>query len=681
MKIKLFCILLLPILIFSCSEPTPFLNTKEKNFLQQNDSIKISVFPYYPPYQFINENGEIEGVFIEYIELIEKKIGYKFQKVYYTDWPKLLQDAKKDKIDIILEIQETDERKSYLEFYSLSFESKHVIITRKNESFDITNKNDLLNKTIVLPQDYAVVDNIKKAYPSLKIATEKNEVECLKKINSGIYDAFIGPRVVSNYFIRSHKLDELIFGSEIDLRYKPGLAIDKENLILNSIIKKTLKNISQKEKQLILDNWLYSNVVPFYKTARFWIFFALITILIVICIASANYYLKYKIKQRTEELLMAKEVAEESNRLKTNFINNIPQEIKTPMNGIQGLSEILDDESLSPEKRKKYTQMIIGSSRTLISIVDDILEISKLQTDRFVVRLKEINLFELFKALFLFYEIKAKEKNIELILKNNISSAQNLVLLDKPKLNKILHALISNAIKFTEIGTVTISYEIKNEIILIDIIDTGCGISEKYQNQIREGLSLEKVSFIKDFKGFGFGLIIAKKNADFIGGKINFSSTPQKGSIFTLTLPYNPIYSSIKNDTKNHVSKGEKNLILIAEDVDTNFLFLKTILTKIEPYNFIIYRAKNGKEAVAICEENKNIDLILMDIKMPVMNGYDATKYIKKMHPDIPIIAQTAYSIDEDIQKALESGCDDFISKPVDKKALISIVQKYFSAL
>ncbi len=668
--------------IYSCSQST-VLTATEKKWLQENDSLKVAIFPYYPPYQFVNKYNNIDGIFIEYLELIEKKIDCKFQKEYYKDWPILIQDVKNNKIDIILEIQETNARKSYLSFHSPFFESKHVIITRKEATFG-SDIHDLLTKTVALPQDYAITENLRTKYPSLNIVTHRDELTCLQKLNSGEYDAYIGPRAVVNYFIRSHKLNNLKINSEIDFTYEPGLAVNKHNKILNKIIDKTITSITREERESLLNNWFYNAVTPFYQTTQFWILFSLISLLSLMIATSFNAYLKFKIRQRTEELLIAKDIAEESNRLKTNFIKNIPSEIRSPMNEIIDLSGFLNSDELTQEKRKKYTRKIIGNSKELLTTIDNILEVSKLQTKRFTVKLTEVNLYNVLKELVTFHEIKSKEKNNKLYLDTDILDHQNLcILMDRTKLKKVLTTFINNAITYTNNGDIKISCILEDSSLKISIKDNGIGICPKKQPIINESLAATINDLYQEYEGLGLGLIIAKKNADIIGGQITFNSHMNEGTTFTLTLPYTPVAPSKKRNRTNQKekkrTKEQKHIILIAEDGETNFLFLKTILTKMIDYEFIIYRAKNGKEAVTICQENENINMVLMDIKMPIMDGYDATKYIKKMRPDLPIIAQTAYSIEEDVQKALDAGCDDFVSKPVDRKILKPILQKYFS--
>ena len=192
----------------SCST-TPTLNNPEQEWLRQSDSITVALFPYYPPYQFINDQGKIDGIFIEYLNLLEQKIGYKFAKKEYTNWVKLVNDAKTNNIDIILEIQKTEERRAHFNFYAKFLKSPHVMVTRKDISYRPNLKN-VSNEKITVPEEYAIHEILKKEYPKLNIITEEDDLTCLKKLNSGTYDIYIGPKAVANYFIKSENLNNLI---------------------------------------------------------------------------------------------------------------------------------------------------------------------------------------------------------------------------------------------------------------------------------------------------------------------------------------------------------------------------------------------------------------------------------------------------------------------------------------
>ncbi len=666
--------------ISSCSKSDDLLNDSEKKWLHEHkDSIKVAVFPYYPPYQFINNNDNIDGILIDYLHLIENKIDYTFQKQYYTDWPRLLKDIQNQKVDFILEIQKTAKREEYLNFYTEIYESPFVLVTRDDADPNIKIE-DLKGKTLAIPKDFSIDDYLRRHYPYLNIKNYRDDITCMLKVQSGICDAFVGPRAVVNHYIKYKNIKNLRIASDINFSYIPGIAVHKDNKILCSIIDKTTKNISDKETQAILDNWLFNIIKPFYKKSKFWIILSSIVLLLSFCIILINLYLKYKIKEKTQELRNAKDKAEESNKIKTNFIQNISHEIRTPMNGIMGFSELLKADSITSKERTEYSNIIIKSSKELINSVDNILEISKLETKKIIISPQNTNIKMLLDQLIAIHKIKADKKGLVIQLKNKIPEEKNIIFVDRSKLFKILSNFIDNSIKFTNDGTITISCCIKNQSLIISIEDTGIGIKSEDQKIIFQSYSQSEKEISKNYGGLGLGLAIAKKNADLIGGKITFNSKESNGSIFTLNTPYIPMQDNNKTipNTEETILKQKKHIILIAEDGEINFLLLKTVLTKMTDFDFVIHRAVNGKEAVSICEENEEIDIVLMDIKMPIMNGYDATKRIKKIRPDLPVIAQTAFSTEEDIEKALAAGCDDFIAKPVDNKILKPILQKYF---
>ncbi|MCK8522923.1 transporter substrate-binding domain-containing protein [Aquimarina sp. D1M17] len=684
LKKLLFPILLVLVLIvyFSCSRPSSTLTEEEHSWLQ-NNNVTVALFPYYAPYQFINENEKIDGILIDYLDLIEQKAGHKFERKLYSNWEQLLDDTKNNKVDIVLEIQETLERDAYLNFYAQLFKSNFVIVTRKDNNSGV-NLKDYYNKTITVPKDYGIHEILKENEKGLPVATEIDDKSCLVKLNDGKYDAYIGPKAVANFIIKTENLNNLEIVGETGYVYMPSLAVQNNNSLLNGIIEKIQNDIDEKDKNLIFDNWLYLEIVPFYKKANFWIMLSLVILLFSVVVLLLNKYLKYLIGKKTEELHIAKERAEESNKLKTAFIHNISHEVRTPMNGIIGFSELLNDPEITSEKQKEYSKIIIDSSNQLITIIDDIIEISRLQTNQVELQLEETNFNSVLQILFTEFQSKAISKNIAIHLDNKLTDEQGTILMDRAKINKILSNLIDNAIKFTKKGIVEISSYIEKDNLIISIQDTGIGIKSEDQEIIFRNFSQSEKDVTKSYDGLGLGLSIAQKNAELIKGKITFTSIPTKGSTFTVSVPYLPIFDPNKANKPEieHLPSENipiKQVILIVEDGDVNFLFLKTILQKMKGYKFVIHRAENGKKAVDICENNENIDLILMDIRMPVMDGYTATKKIKKIRPKLPIIAQTAYSTEEDVQRALEAGCDDFVAKPVDRKILKPIINKYFA--
>ncbi len=382
-------------------------------------------------------------------------------------------------------------------------------------------------------------------------------------------------------------------------------------------------------------------------------------------------------KKMVDELIVAKEKAEESDNLKTAFIHNISHEIRTPLNAIVGFSGFLSDPKLSSEKRAQFTDIIIQSSDQLLSIIDDIFKVATLEAGQEKVHIKEFELNSKLQLLYNQYRIKAAKQNIDLKVKLLEPDTQFFITTDETKLTQILSNLISNAIKFTKQGYVNFGYSLKGNTLEFFVEDTGIGIPAQMHDEIFKRFRQVETMVARIYGGSGLGLSISKAYVELMGGKIWLKSEVEKGSTFYFTIshknPENKAFSERQEGNGSLKEIKQITTLLVAEDEDTNFMLLEELLAG---SNIIIIRAINGIEAVEICKTNKEIDLILMDIKMPVMDGCEATKQIRQFLPGLPIIAQTAYTTDTDKNKALMAGCNDFISKPFKQEALISKIKE-----
>ncbi|RIJ48168.1 PAS domain-containing sensor histidine kinase [Maribellus luteus] len=381
-----------------------------------------------------------------------------------------------------------------------------------------------------------------------------------------------------------------------------------------------------------------------------------------------------------QELILAKEKAEEANKLKTEFLHNLSHEVRTPMNGIIGFAEMLEDPDLSNEMRINYSKIVQNSSFQLLKIIDDILEISSLETKQIKVKKEEFCINSLLMALFSQYSVKSQERDIPIYIKKGLPQHQSKIISDKSKLAKILSNLLENAIKYTNEGFIEMGYRVENQTVVLYVKDTGIGISPENSDKIFERFSQEEKDMSRKYGGLGLGLSIAKENAKLLGGDIEIISEKGRGSVFYVSIPYEPSGNRVHDVSKSLWNKDEETQnkrykILIAEDEEVNYLYIEALLEGNSKFNLI--HAKNGKEAVDICMNDNSIDLVLMDIKMPVMNGHEATKRIKSKYPDLPVIAQTAYSTKLDKELAIKHGCDDFLSKPLKKEVLLKLINAY----
>jgi PAS domain S-box-containing protein len=383
---------------------------------------------------------------------------------------------------------------------------------------------------------------------------------------------------------------------------------------------------------------------------------------------------KEKEKHATE-LRISVEKAEENDKLKTAFLQNMSHEIRTPLNGIIGFSSLLNEEDVSKEEIKEYTSIINQSGKRLIEIVNNILDISKIQTGQLVVDKKPILVNSVFTNLLNFFSPIANDLNI--ILKfDNQKDNQNTIYSDEGKLNQVLTNLINNAIKFTITGGINFGYVIKECEVEFYVKDTGIGISEVMYDRIFDRFIQAELSHTRGYEGAGLGLAICKGLVEVLGGRIWVVSTLKKGSTFYFTLPYSPITSnSLKGFiTKANRLKRARGKILIAEDDKVSSQYLCRLFRNAD---ITILQAENGEQAVEFVRNNSDIDLILMDIRMPVMDGMEATKLIKQINPDLPVIAQSAYAFSEEKDKFLSVGCDEYLAKPIELLKMNELVSRY----
>lgn len=376
------------------------------------------------------------------------------------------------------------------------------------------------------------------------------------------------------------------------------------------------------------------------------------------------------------ELIKAKEKAEDSDRLKTAFLQNMSHEIRTPLNAICGFAGLLGEPLISEETRNSYIKIIQNSSNQLLSIVTDILTISSLETRQEKVNNQNTTVNLLLTDLLSIFRQQASERNISLSCQLSLSDSQSEINTDSTKLAQILTNLLSNALKFTHEGAVEFGYKLvpneKAPVMQFFVKDSGIGISKEFHDKIFERFRQADLSISQYYGGTGLGLSISKAFVELLGGEIWLESEPGVGSVFYFTIPYLPVQLSVKPENQP-VQTGKMATVVVAEDEELNYLFLEILLKK---FDFKILHAKNGQEAVDLCKSNPDVQLVLMDIKMPVMDGYTAAKLIKEFRRDIPVIAQTAYVFENEIKKysGIFDGC---LPKPIKKESLAAVISKY----
>ena len=392
---------------------------------------------------------------------------------------------------------------------------------------------------------------------------------------------------------------------------------------------------------------------------------------------------KYEIEHNTalKELAKAKEKAKESDRLKAAFLSNMSHEIRTPMNGILGFVYLLKDFSVTGKEYTEYLDIIKESGKRLLNTINDLIAVSLIESGLMEIAISEMKVNEQIQNIYSLFKPEAEEKGLRLFIGNTALKDEIIINTDIAKVNNILTKLVENAIKFSNNGSIEFGYSINENELEFYVKDHGIGIPENRKQVVFNRFVQADDYETRQYEGIGLGLSICKAYVEMLGGKIRAESEEGKGSQFYFTIPYKPaekeINKSIDSESKAISHRQTKKLkILIAEDEDAADLYLSILLKDIDKE---ILHAKTGTEVIKKYQDNPDVDLILMDIKMPKMSGYEVTRHIRQFDKNVIIVAQTAYTLSGDREKALESGCNEYISKPINKEELLKIINKYYN--
>ena len=393
--------------------------------------------------------------------------------------------------------------------------------------------------------------------------------------------------------------------------------------------------------------------------------------------------LALKRRDSEQELIRAKEKAEESDRLKSAFLANMSHEIRTPMNGIIGFSQILKENDYPKEQQKKFIDIIHSRTQHLLHIINDLVDVSKIEANQLTLNFQNFCLNDVMKEIYsvLSNEMKSREKDhIQLKLHLGLNYEESYIQSDFNRFRQIMDNLLKNAIKFTEKGTVKFGYEPWREgSLLFYVKDSGVGIPKDQQEYIFERFRQVDDATMEGREGTGLGLTISKNLVELLGGELWLKSKEGEGSVFYFTLPYKEKSKKISEKgekTEQGISNTEEKTFLLIEDDPTSREYIKALL---EPEGINLISCETGSEGYEAFMNHPEIDLILIDIKLPDTNGLDLTQKIRSssQNKDVPVISQTAYAMSGDAKKSIEAGCNDYISKPVDNKELLKKISKF----
>ena len=542
-------------------------------------------------------------------------------------------------------------------------------------------------------RDYIIKDNNFLDLIPLVVTKAGNEIKNENKLKQ-TENALIESNEFSNQIIQSAQEGIIVY--DLDLKFKvwnpfmerltgiPKLEIIGKSpseifpfLVANGIIEavqKSFKGETSNEIDFFFDiptrnisGWVSDTVAPLRNSSGD----------IIGAISTVRDITSRKIAE--QELIKAKEKAEESDCLKTSFLNNVSHEFRTPMNAIMGFSNLLVTETNDLEQRELFASVIQNACSQLLEIVTNVVEISEVQANQIKSIEKDVNLQGVFNTITKEHTQEASKKDLKFIFENHLNEHQHLTKTDDYKLSKILKLLINNAIKFTYSGSVKVECRLLSENeYSFSVTDSGIGISPEMQEKIFEPFRQVETGVTRKFGGPGIGLSIAKAYVEILGGKISLQSQINSGTTIHFTIPYKNSQNVFKSSETTSESIDLSNkIVLVAEDELSNFLLIEEYLNLAHAK---ILHAKNGIEAIDFCRNNNSIDLVLMDIKMPTLDGYTAAQQIKMFRPELKIVAQTAYALQNEREGFKAVAFDDYVTKPFNKKTLDVLLKKYIQS-
>jgi two-component system sensor histidine kinase EvgS len=659
------------------------LSRRENKWLIENPEVKIAGEPNWAPLSYYNNKGEYVGIIPDIWKLVEKRSGIKFKRIGSENWQETIKLFKSGKIDVVEAITPTGIRKEYADFSNVYIQVDYVIVTNSNVKY-IKNFKSLDLTTIGVVEGYEIQEQIVKKFPNQKYETYKSAEEGLKALSYGEIYAFIIDVASFEYYSKKNGLSNIKISGNTPFFYEVAIGVRKGNRELVSILNKALKTISEEEFNIVFERWSTINELLIDYSLLWKVILSAFIILVFIFYWNRRLAHEIALRKKTEiELKQARDFAEKATNAKSEFLANMSHEIRTPMNAVIGFTELMEKTTLT-NKQVSYLSTIKAGGNTLLSLINDVLDISKIEAKKLEVRYSSFDVFSTIYEIQQFFHEEINQKGLELIIEHDTDFKRNIIL-DESRLRQILFNLISNAIKYTNSGYIKLTTKFKNISmdhidLFITIEDTGIGIKEENLSNIFDPfVQVGDPKVKRIMKGTGLGLAITNSLVELMNGSIKIKSELKIGT--KLSIEFN----NVKLDGHGHeikiIDKSSEEIVfnnikvLIADDVESNRMLLRVLC---EEHGFDIIEAENGREAI---DKTKLYvpDLILMDIRMPVIDGYEAIRIIKD-DPNlkkIPIIAVTASVMVRDSIKLKKSQFSGYIRKPISRKELVSKFKEF----
>ncbi|MCF6340464.1 MAG: transporter substrate-binding domain-containing protein [Sulfurimonas sp.] len=668
---------------------------KQQKWIDKHKIIRYVIDNHWMPIEGLSKHtNEHIGITSNYIDLISQKTGIKFELIVTDSWTKSNEMIISRDADLYACVSKTTDREKILNFSTAYIELPQIFVTNKDVNF-IGDIKELYGKKLVLIDGYSITEAIQREHPEIEIIKVKKITDAFKILIEGKAYAYIDGLPIASYYIQKKGYSNLKISGLSGYEYEFSMALREDWGIKGiEVINKALNSITEEEKGEIYNKWLkvkYDREIDYtliWQVSAFVLFF----------IAGTLYWnrklsvevkkrkrIQVKLQEINKKLEIAKKDAQSASRAKSDFLSNMSHEIRTPMNAILGFAELLDNQ-IEDKKQKSFIKTIRSSGQTLLHLINDILDLSKIESGKLEIIKTKVNINNVLEETIAIFKLLVKQKGLklELILDEDIPTS---LLLDSHRFKEILINLIGNAIKFTDSGYVKVIvlvdevYEHNSKVDLtFKVKDSGIGIEKSNIEKIFNMFEQSENQDTKKYGGTGLGLAISRKLAILMGATLEVKSEFGAGSEFIVSFKGLDIASIGDEDnfckatTDNSSIVFDSATILLVDDVKQNRDLVRENFrdTKVK-----VLEATNGKEAVEIARD-REIDLIIMDIRMPVMDGYSATRIIKEFS-DVPVVALTASIIQNELKKLDGNRFDGFLRKPVSKDELFKEVIKFLS--
>ena len=658
----------------------------ERAYMREKKQIKICIDPKWEPYELIDEQGNYVGLTADYFDVFQQMIPIPIRLVRTETWAQSIQYAKARECDILSMLEDSPERDKYLNFTEPYVRAKVVLVAQKDVLY-IDGLENLSEKTLAIVKSYIYEEIVRTSYPDINIITVDSVDDALQTVADGKAYAAIGTLLVVLPKIQGLGLTNLKVAGPANFQnnYRIGARNDEPQLV--SIFDKAIRSIDQETENEILRRWYTVSVEESFDYSLIWKLGGLALFML-----SMVLYWNRRLSVIANKLNEAKEEAETANKAKSRFLANMSHELRTPLNAILGFSQLMFRDVDTTKNQRKNLKSIMQSGEYLLELLNDVLELSKIEAGKLEANLEHFDLYQLFQRLEAMIRLSSSKKALalEFLISPDIPT---YVETDRSKLSQILINLLSNAVKFTTTGKVTLEVRLKESegnrfadtsteqpVIHFCVTDTGIGIPQREQGKIFDSFFQQENNKFEE-TGTGLGLSISRRFVELLGGELCVESIPSQGSQFYFEIPLKPVHSA---DQERYfalrqvigIEPGQKvSHILVAEDNTSNREFLVSLLCSV---GFKVKAAHNGKEALELWKSWKP-DVLCLDLRMPDMDGMLVMKKIREnpQGHNTKIIALTAHAFEEDRQKVLDGGGDDFLRKPIAEAELLRILQKH----